>query len=62
MVDNKMFMLGGIVNDEIVSSVEVWDGEQQQWSEGPEMPETRARFCAVPVDSRSGINIYMRLN
>ena len=52
VVDNKMFVLGGVVDSEMTASVEVWDDAQQQWSEGPEMPETRARFCAVPVDSR----------
>lgn len=52
VVDNKMFILGGIVDGEMTATVEVWDDTQQQWSEGPTMPETRARFCAVPVDSR----------
>lgn len=52
VVSSKMFILGGIVEGEMTGSVEVWDNEQQQWSDGPEMPETRARFCAVPIDDR----------
>ena len=48
----KMFVLGGIVEGEQSSSVEVWDDQVQQWTSGPDMPETRARFCAVPIDSR----------
>merc|ERR1719277_2994647 len=47
-----MFVLGGVVDSEMTASVEVWDDAQQQWSEGPEMPETRARFCAAAVDTR----------
>ena len=52
VVADKMFILGGIVDGEMSAGVEVWDDTQQQWSAGPEMPELRARFCAVPVDSR----------
>ena len=52
VVNNKMFILGGIVENEMTGSVEVWDNDQQQWTDGPEMPETRARFCAVPIDDR----------
>ena len=53
VVGGKMFILGGIVEGELSSSVEVWDDQVQQWADGPDMPETRARFCAVPIDSRS---------
>ena len=53
VVGGKMFILGGIVEGELTSSVEVWDDQVQQWADGPDMPETRARFCAVPIDSRS---------
>ena len=56
VVGGKMFILGGIVEGELSSSVEVWDDEVQQWADGPDMPETRARFCAVPIDSRSANN------
>ena len=52
VVADKMFILGGIVDGEMSAAVEIWDDAQQQWSAGPEMPELRARFCAVPVDSR----------
>ena len=52
VVGGKMFVLGGIVEGEQSSSVEIWDDQVQQWTSGPDMPETRARFCAVPIDSR----------
>ena len=52
VVGDKMFVLGGIVEGEQSSSVEIWDDQVQQWTSGPDMPETRARFCAVPIDSR----------
>jgi len=49
VVDGKMFILGGIIEGEQTGSVEVWDEDLQQWIDGPEMPEVRARFCAVAV-------------
>ena len=52
VVGDKMYLLGGIIEGEMTGKVEIWDNTQQQWREGPEMPETRARFCSVPVDSR----------
>ena len=52
VVGGKMFVLGGIFEGEQSSSVEIWDDQVQQWTSGPDMPETRARFCAVPIDSR----------
>ena len=42
----------GIVEGEQSSSVEIWDDQDHQWTSGPDMPETRAHFCAVPIDSR----------
>ena len=50
LVGDKMFVLGGIVEGEQSSSVEIWDDQVQQWTSGPDMPETRAHFCAVPID------------
>merc|ERR1719422_1831322 len=47
-----MYVLGGIIDGEQSSTVEIWDDDTQQWQAGTDMPEVRARFCAVPVDSR----------
>ena len=47
-----MYILGGIIDGEQSSSVEIWDDDAQQWLAGTDMPEVRARFCAVPVDTR----------
>ena len=52
VVGCKMFILGGNVEGEQSSSVEIWDDQVHQWTSGPDMPETRAHFCAVPIDSR----------
>ena len=52
VVGGKMFVLGGIVEGEQSSSVEIWDDQVHQWTSGPDMPETRAHFCAVPIDIR----------
>ena len=52
VMGDKMFVLGGIVEGEQSSSVEIWDDQVHQWTSGPDMPETRAHFCAVPIDSR----------
>ena len=52
VMGDKMFVLGGIFEGEQSSSVEIWDDQVHQWTSGPDMPETRAHFCAVPIDSR----------
>ena len=57
VVDNVMYVLGGIIEEEVVKTVEMWDNKQQQpqWTQGTEMPEARARSCAVPyVDLSTG--------
>jgi len=52
VVAGNMYILGGIIDGEQSSSVEIWDDDAQQWLAGTDMPEVRARFCAVPVDTR----------
>jgi len=52
VVAEKMYVLGGIIDGEQSNTVEIWDDDTQQWVAGPDMPEVRARFCAVPVDER----------
>ena len=52
VVAGNMYVLGGIIDGDQSATVEIWDDDSQQWLDGIDMPEVRARFCAVPVDSR----------
>ena len=50
VIGHTMYVLGGIIGDEVSNTVEMWDhsDETARRKSGPVLPEGRARFCAVP--------------
>jgi len=52
VVDGDMYILGGIVDDEQTFTVEKWGPGMDEWETVTDLPEVRARFCAVPIDNR----------
>jgi len=51
-VGDSIYIMGGIIEQEMTASVEVWSSESESWSSATEMPEVRARFCALTIDKR----------
>jgi len=47
----QMYILGGLVDGEHVRNSEKHSGDE--WTDGPNLPEGRARFCAVALDDSS---------
>ncbi len=41
VVRDTMFILGGLVEDEMTSSVELWNAEKEEWQASTDMPEVR---------------------
>jgi len=50
-LSGQMYILGGLVNGEMVRSSEKLSGFT--WTAGPSLPEGRSRFCAVALDESS---------
>ncbi len=41
VVRDTMFILGGIVDGDMTSSVELWNSEKEEWQASTDMPEVR---------------------
>lgn len=53
VVSGNMYVMGGLVEGKISNSSEVLEMEDNDgttWKEGPKLPESRSRFCAVAID------------
>ena len=56
VVSGNLYVLGGLVDGLISNSSEVLESEDNDgttWKEGPKLPESRSRFCAVAIDASS---------
>ena len=54
VVSGNLYVLGGLVDGLISNSSEVLESEDNDgttWKEGPKLPESRSRFCAVAIDA-----------
>ena len=41
VVRDTMFILGGIVDEELTSTVELWNSEKEEWQASTDMPEVQ---------------------
>ena len=55
VVRDTMFILGGIVDEELTSSVELWNSEKEEWQASTDMPEVQnnLKICWSNVQWRS---------
>ena len=54
VVSGNMYVMGGLVGGKISNSsevLEIEDNDGTTWKEGPKLPESRSRFCAVAIDA-----------
>ena len=52
MVRDTMFILGGLVEGEMTSSVELWNEEKKEWQASTDMPEVAVTnvLCIIQID------------
>ena len=55
VVRDTMFILGGIVDEELTSNVELWNSEKEEWQASTDMPEVQnnLKICWSNVQWRS---------
>ena len=55
VVRDTMFILGGIVDEELTSTVELWNSEKEEWQASTDMPEVQnnLKICWSNVQWRS---------
>jgi hypothetical protein len=54
VVSGNMYVMGGLVEGKISNSsevLEIEDNDGSTWKDGPKLPESRSRFCAVGIDA-----------
>jgi hypothetical protein len=57
MTNFQMYILGGLIDDELTRTSEKLSGDQ--WTNGPSLPEGRARFVTFVSSSESKCHIYL---
>ena len=68
VVSGNMYILGGLVDGKISNNsevLEIEDNDGTTWKEGPKLPESRSRFCAVAIDGTNLavlVTFFLRLS
>ena len=54
VIEDKMYVLGGFVGDSRSDTADMLESERDsEWTNGPNLPEERARFCAVKLNGQT---------